>query len=172
MSLLEAKEFFDAGGNLNIEDLHLCLNVVSPDIKERVIGVYYDSLFVYESESINTELVNYLMSYGWDINKRYKDIYYSESEEATPLEQACEHRNLDVIKVLVECGADINNTTTFNLCELVCLGSHHNDVFKVEEWVEICMYLQSVGCDKPDKEKLAKYNDFFSGTMYEGSIVF
>ena len=66
-----------------------------------------DEIYVLVKYGMTPEILQDLLDAGWDINKS-SSVYPSESHNETPLGSASEYRDVDLVKMLLEKGADPN----------------------------------------------------------------
>lgn len=101
-----------------------------------------DTLLTLLSWRSNSEHVKSIIDKGADVNVTMTDL--------TPLMHACKSGNFEIIKLLVNNGANINYKSDYNPALIICLESNALEVYKFtprRDYTKIIKFLISSGAD-------------------------
>ena len=135
-----------------------------PTMKDQILGSYYN--YIVFNDNLDKNKLDLLISNGFDINIfQDKNIYSGDCNLSNPIIQACEYQDIDILKLLLEQGANIEVTqkshcgTSLNLCEIAILGNSYDDVGEKALWEPIVEFLVDNGASSPDFELLKRFTD-------------
>ena len=96
--------------------------------KNRIFAIYLASLDE-ERMDLDKNILATFIEFGVNIDD-INEAYYSDSHRANALSSACEYRRIDLMRTLLEAGADVNVLTGYDNKESMMftfIGGHNGD---------------------------------------------
>lgn len=101
---------------------------------DHVYDIFAEYLSLDFQNPVTLQDIQYFQKHGVDLNRKSRAFYYSDNSEPSAFEMACEWRRLDLMKLMLQAGADVNLINDNDMAPLdsVVLGHYGPPVYKYQ----------------------------------------